>query len=102
MPEAMLFLVEIEVRLPPDLLEESERRTSLVDRELERGVELRRSGAIQRIWRVPGRQCNVGIWDVADATALHEALSSLPLFPWMRTAVTPLATHPVEREVEAA
>jgi muconolactone delta-isomerase len=96
----MLFLVEISVKLPSELLEESERRTSLLARELERGVELRRSGTIQRIWRIPGRQRNVGIWEAEDATALHEALSSLPLFPWISATVTPLATHPVEREVE--
>ena len=31
---------------------------------------------------------------MADATALHEALSSLPLYPWMDIEVHALAVHP--------
>jgi muconolactone D-isomerase len=31
---------------------------------------------------------------VPDATVLHEALSSLPLYPWMDINVHPLAVHP--------
>lgn len=29
-----------------------------------------------------------------DATAVHEAVSSLPLCPWMNVQVIPLAQHP--------
>lgn len=98
----MLFLVEIAVELPDELRDPaSERRAALLAAELERGVALRRSGAIQRIWRVPGALRNVGIWSAADATELHDLLASLPLFPWIRAEVTPLATHPIEREVES-
>lgn len=50
-----------------------------------------------RIWRIPGKVANVGIWDAPDASALHEALSSLPLFPWMSIEVTALATHHLEQ-----
>ena len=97
----MRFLVEIEVDFPPELREpDSGRRAALLAQELERGVELRRSGAIERIWRVPGALRNVAIWQAADATELHELISSLPLFPWIKAAVTPLATHPIERELE--
>lgn len=90
----MEFLVEIEVSLPPDM--EGERRTKLLEAELERGLELRRSGALVRIWRVPGALRNVGVWSAEDATALHDLIASLPAFRWLRASVTPLAQHPVE------
>src|SRR4051794_36646452 len=95
----MRFLVEITVELPPELRDpESERRATLLAAELERGVELRRAGMIEAIWRVPGEMRNAGIWQAADATELHEAIVSLPCSPWFRVKVTPLAEHPVERK----
>jgi muconolactone delta-isomerase len=41
----------------------------------------------------PGRWANWGLWEAEDATALHEAISSLPLWPWMSVTVHPLAVH---------
>ena len=49
---------------------------------------------MKRLWRVPGRWANWGLWEAPDATALHEALNSLPLWPWMSIRVHPLARHP--------
>jgi muconolactone D-isomerase len=96
----MRFLVEITVELPPELRDPaSERRAELLAAELERGVELRRAGTIEAIWRIPGELRNAGIWVAADATALHEAIVSLPCAPWFRVQVTPLAEHPIEREI---
>jgi muconolactone D-isomerase len=88
----MDFLVKVDVHLPPDTA--PERRDQLVAAEAVRARELAAAGAIFRLWRVPGRWSNVGIWRGADATALHEALSSLPLYPWLDIDVTPLAHHP--------
>lgn len=90
----MEFLVRVEVALPGDMPEQ--RRAALLAAELERGRALRAQGAIKRIWRVPGALRNVGIWEAADATELHELISSLPLFPWISAEVTALARHPVE------
>lgn len=90
----MEFLVRIEVRLPADLSEVE--RADLAARELARGKALRDAGTIVRIWRVPGRYANVAIWKAADATDLHELLTSLPLFPWLDVDVEPLALHPLE------
>ncbi|MGZ4430703.1 MAG: muconolactone Delta-isomerase [Gaiellales bacterium] len=90
----MEFLVRIEVRLPESMPEE--RRRSLVDAESVRGRELIEQGTLVRIWRVPGRWANVSLYRVADATELHAAVSSLPLWPWMNVEVEPLATHPLE------
>lgn len=92
----MEFLVRIEVALPADMPEA--RRAELTAAERERGRELRRDGTIRRIWRVPGGMRNVGVWEAADATELHAALASLPLFPWIAADVTALAVHPLEEE----
>lgn len=96
----MRFLVEITVELPTELREpQSERRARLLAAELERGVEQKRAGVIESIWRVPGGLRNVGVWQAADATELHDAIRSLPCAEYLRAEVTPLAEHPVEREV---
>lgn len=89
----MEFLVRIEIGWPPM---EPARRQQLEAAELARGSELRAAGTIARIWRLPGRTANAGIWRAADADQLHAAISSLPVFPWMDAEVTPLATHPLE------
>jgi muconolactone D-isomerase len=91
----MEFLVRIEVALPPDMAQTA--REQLLARERARGLELKADGVIQRIWRIPGRTANVGIWSASDATELHDAIASLPLFPWIDAHVTPLARHPLER-----
>ncbi len=85
------FLVEIEIELPPSTPDDE--RAALVAAEAARGRELRDAGSIVRMWRVPGRRANVGIWKAADASELHELVSSLPLFPWMNVQVRPLADH---------
>ena len=92
----MEFLVQIQVSLPADMPPDDRER--LVEQERSRGLALKRSGVIVRIWRIPGRTANVGIWRAEDATALHEAIASLPLFPWLDANVTPLARHPLESD----
>ena len=90
----MEFLVQIQVTLPQELPDTF--RQELMEREQARGRELKSQGIIRRIWRIPGRTANVGIWDAPDPTALHDALSSLPMFPYIDARVTPLATHHLE------
>lgn len=90
----MEFLVQIQVNFPPDM--PAERLADVTDREARRGRELKDAGTIVRIWRIPGRRANVGIWRAEDADGLHDALSSLPAFPWIDAHVTPLATHYLE------
>ncbi|HSI92010.1 MAG TPA: muconolactone Delta-isomerase family protein [Jiangellaceae bacterium] len=85
------FLVNIEIKWPPDGNETN--RARLFAAELVRGQELAAAGVMQRLWRVPGRWANWGLWEAEDATALHEALTSLPLWPWMDVTVHPLARH---------
>jgi muconolactone D-isomerase len=90
----MEFLVRIEIRMPADLPEERQRE--LRDAEARRATELREQGVLVRIWRVPGRTANIGIWSAPDATALHDVLTGLPLFPYFDATVEPLATHYLE------
>lgn len=91
----MEFLVEIKISLPPDI-DESE-RPQLIAAERLRGEELVDSGCLVSLWRVSGQQANVGLWAATDATALREAICSLPLFPWFDVRVTALATHPLQQ-----
>lgn len=90
----MEFLVRIDVDLTADVTEP--RRRELLDAEAERGRELLASGALRRIWRVPGRSSNVSLYAADDATELHALLTSLPLWPWMDVHVEALAIHPLE------
>jgi muconolactone D-isomerase len=85
------FLVTIEVSLPHDL--PAVERERLVAAEGDRGRALGAAGIVRGIWRVPGRLANVGIWSARDADELHTAITSLPLWPYMRVEVTALATH---------
>lgn len=90
----MEFLVHIRVGLPVD--HDPEDARVLREAEAVRGAELYELGVLERIWRVPGRREAIGIWRAADATELHELLTSLPLFGWCDIDVVPLATHYVE------
>jgi muconolactone D-isomerase len=89
------FLVRIDVQLPAALPDEE--RADLLAAELERGRELVAAGVIRAIWRLPGGLRNVGIWEAADATDLHDQIASLPVFRWLTAEVTALAEHPLQR-----
>ena len=90
----MEFLVQIQVRFPPEMTPEA--LADIMQRETVRGRELQEAGTIVRIWRVAGRRANVGIWRADTGDELHAALTSLPAFPWLELSVTPLATHHLE------
>lgn len=90
----MDFLVDIHVRLPPEL--QGDELDSLIRAERARGRELVESGAIKHIWRIPGALRNVSVWSAADATELHTRLTSLPTYRYTTISVTPLAEHPLQ------
>lgn len=87
----MEFLVNIEINWPPDA--DPDVREEIFQQELARGQQLARDGVMKRLWRVPGRWANWGLWEAEDATAVHAAISSLPLWPWMDVTVHPLSQH---------
>lgn len=88
----MLYHLRMDVR-PPHGLDPAEFER-LKAEEKARAQELQRQGKWRHLWRIAGAYANISIFDVTDHDELHAILSGLPLFPYMRIAVTPLARHP--------
>jgi muconolactone D-isomerase len=88
----MLFHVRMDVRLPHDM--PADKATDLKKTERERAQALQREGKWRHLWRIAGHYSNVSVFDVASPQELHDILSTLPLFPFMDIAVTPLCRHP--------
>ncbi|HEV2274207.1 MAG TPA: muconolactone Delta-isomerase family protein [Acidobacteriaceae bacterium] len=99
----MEFLVQIEItgRLEGD----ADSQRELRERESQRARELAETGMLVRLWRIPGRWANWGIWNAKSTDELHAALTSLPLFPYATVTVHALASHPSDpaaRQTEAS
>ena len=88
----MLFHVRMDVQLPADM--DRKARTELVGGEKAYSQGLQHEGKWPHIWRIVGEYANYSIFDVESHDELHQIVSGLPLFPYMRVHVTPLATHP--------
>ncbi|WP_034300505.1 muconolactone Delta-isomerase [Herbaspirillum sp. RV1423] len=88
----MLFKVTMDVQLPHAMPKEAADELKLAEREL--AQSLQRSGKWRHLWRVAGRYANVSIFDVDDAAELHDLLTGLPLFPYMKIDVEALCRHP--------
>ena len=88
----MLYHVRMDVR-PPHGLD-----PAMFDRlkaeEKARAEDLQRQGKWVHLWRIAGQYANISVFDVSSHDDLHALLSTLPLFPFMEIAVTPLARHP--------
>jgi muconolactone delta-isomerase len=84
----MEFLVHMEVTARIESGDE------LLKKEAESARQLAEAGVLRRLWRVPGRHANWGIWVAPTTDELHAALASLPLFPYLSITVHPLASHP--------
>jgi muconolactone D-isomerase len=88
----MLFMAQMEVRLPHDMPVEQADELSAREREIAQALQ--RDGRWRHLWRVAGRYANVSVFDVTSPDELHELPSGLPLFPYMDIRVTALARHP--------
>ena len=88
----MLFLVQMDVRLPPGM--PPAEADDLKAREREIAKALQRDGRWRHLWRIAGRYANASVFDVSSPDELHDLLSGLPLFPYMDITVTALARHP--------
>lgn len=88
----MLFHVEMTVKPPHDI--DPDRLEALKASELARCQELMREGVWRHIWRVVGQYRNVSLFNVTSPAALHDILSTLPLFPFMEIRVMALCRHP--------
>ena len=88
----MLFLVRMDVKIPHDL--PAAQADEIKAREKKYSQDLQRDGRWRHIWRVVGEYANYSVFDVESNDALHDTLSKLPLFPYMKITVTALAKHP--------
>ncbi|MBB1490946.1 MULTISPECIES: muconolactone Delta-isomerase [unclassified Paracoccus (in: a-proteobacteria)] len=88
----MLFHVFMDVRIPHDL--PADEAAEIIARERAYSQDLQRSGKWRHIWRIAGQYANYSVFDVRDNAELHEILSGLPLFRFMKIEVTPLLRHP--------
>ncbi|GAA1200963.1 muconolactone Delta-isomerase [Prauserella alba] len=88
----MLFHVEMQVNLPPDM--DPEKAAAIKADEKAMAQELQRAGTWRHLWRVVGHYSNVSIFDVPSGDELHDILSNLPLFPYMDIQVKALTQHP--------
>jgi muconolactone D-isomerase len=88
----VLFAVRMDVNIPLDM--DPQAKAELLAKEKAYSQGLQREGEWRNIWRCVGEYANISIFDVADNDRLHEILWGLPLFPYMRMDITPLAVHP--------
>jgi muconolactone D-isomerase len=88
------FLVNIKIKWSEGM--DPKRKDAIVKEEQAHAAELAKSGHLVRMWRVPGRTENWGLWRAGDATQLHSIIAGLPVFPWMDVTVHALAVHPVD------
>ncbi|WP_250520672.1 MULTISPECIES: muconolactone Delta-isomerase [unclassified Caballeronia] len=88
----MLFHVKMDVNLPADM--PAEVASDIKGREKAYSQALQHSGKWRHIWRLAGEYANFSIFDVESNAELHDILTGLPLFPYMKISVTPLCRHP--------
>lgn len=91
----MEFLVHIKLKWSDDM--SAERIDQVVKDERQHAAALIEKGHLVRMWRVPCRFENWGLWRAGSATELHQIISGLPAFPYMHdVTVLPMAKHPVD------
>jgi muconolactone D-isomerase len=88
----MLYLVHMRVELPHGM--PAEVADDIKAREKAYAQQLQAQGVWLHLWRVAGEYANYSVFDAEDHDRLHALLAALPLFPYMRIQVTPLARHP--------
>jgi muconolactone D-isomerase len=82
----------MDVNIPRDLT--ANEANEIIAKEKAYSQALQQSGKWRHIWRIAGEYANFSIFDVQDNAELHEVLSGLPLFRFMKIEVTPLLRHP--------
>ena len=88
----MLFHVRMDVNIPLDM--DAAVAAEIKSREKAYSQALQRSGKWRHIWRLAGEYANYSIFDVDSNQELHDILTGLPLYPYMRISVEPLCRHP--------
>ena len=80
--------------MAPEQARDAKHVDKLRSDEKARAQQLQRDGIWRHLWRIVGAYANISIFDVESPDKLHEILTSLPLFPFMKIEVTPLCRHP--------
>lgn len=88
----MLFHVHMIVEMPDDMPLDT--AMEIKAREKAYSQDLQQRGKWLHLWRIAGEYANYSVFDAESNDELHEMLSGLPLFPYMRIRVVPLARHP--------
>ena len=88
----MLFMVRMQVDLPPQMDAELLERLKEAEKEYSQGLQ--RSGKIAGIWRVAGQFANYCLFDVDSHDELHDLVSGLPMYGYISTEVEALSRHP--------
>lgn len=88
----MLYLVHMIVDIPASVAPDEAARIKSEEKAYSQALQA--SGKWPHLWRVVGEYANYSVFDVGSNDELHDTLSRLPLFRFMKIAVTPLARHP--------
>lgn len=88
----MVFLVEMQVNIPETWSEE--KIADYITREKECSQGWQKTGKWKYLWRVAGQYANVSVIEADGPDELHQIISSLPLFPYMKIEVKTLCKHP--------
>jgi muconolactone D-isomerase len=88
----MLFHVHMVVIPPQNMAKEAFEQLRAAEKA--RAQDLMHQGKWRHLWRIAGKYENYSIFDVSDATELHDILTSLPFFAFMKMEVTALCRHP--------
>jgi muconolactone D-isomerase len=88
----MLFHVHMVVSPPQGMDKDAFEKLKAAEKA--RAQELMQSGKWRHLWRIAGKYENYSVFDVKDASELHDVLMSLPFFPFMKMDVTALCRHP--------
>ncbi|HJU49518.1 MAG TPA: muconolactone Delta-isomerase family protein, partial [Pseudogulbenkiania sp.] len=78
----MLFHVRMDVNLPPSMPEAEAAELKKVEKA--QSQALQREGKWRHLWRIAGQYSNVSLFDVESVDELHQLVSTLPLFPYMK------------------
>lgn len=88
----MLFHVRMDVNIPVDM--DPAVANEIKAREKAYSQGLQKSGKWRHIWRLAGEYANYSIFDVESNQELHDILTGLPLYPYMKISVAALCRHP--------
>jgi muconolactone delta-isomerase len=99
----MDFLVEFEIKVPAGMPEAEVKQRQ--EAEAVAAAKLADEGHMLRIWKRPaatGEPTVLGLYRANDASELDRLLRPLPMYHWMKLAITPLEHHPNDPAAAAA